>query len=141
VDLFQIQNAGPEITATNYFELPHAAAGKVLVSCNAGAFRVLVPDSAAGYIEEMRTGLVVIVSRGPWPAEGRDDAFELLFDDHTPSPFALHLSPESFDRLPARGDEGRSFVLSVWTRGPVKQLERPCRYRRVPSIPCLKPWK
>ena len=36
-----VENDGPEIVATNYWELPAAAAGKFLVSVNAGAFRLL----------------------------------------------------------------------------------------------------
>jgi hypothetical protein len=138
--MLEVASRGADIVSTNFFDLPEARAGKLLVSCNAGAFRVLVPDSAIDQVEEMRTGLDIIVSRGPWPAAGLADGFELLFDDRTDSPFALQLSTTSFDRLPARTDEGKSFVLSVWTRGPAKQFEKPCRYRRVEWIPCLKPW-
>jgi hypothetical protein len=105
--LLQIENNGAEIIATNYFDGSEARAGKLLVSCNAGAFQVLVPDSQAAYVAEMATGLDIIVSRGPWPAVWLPDGFELLFDDRTDSPFALQLSPESFDRLPPRKTRGR----------------------------------
>jgi hypothetical protein len=137
---FRVENDGPAIVATNWFDLPEAAAGKLFVSCNAGAFRVLVPDAQRGYLADMQTGVDVIISRGPWPDVGLPDGFEILFDDRTDTPFALHLSPDSFDRIPAATDEGKQFVLSVWTRGPRKEFERWCRYRRVAGIPCLKPW-
>jgi hypothetical protein len=68
---------------------------------------------------------------------------EILFDDGTDSPFALHLSPESFDLLPAEPPAGREWVLTVWElqQGtPQRALERPCHWRRVPRIPWLKPW-
>jgi hypothetical protein len=140
VTVFQVENNGADITSTNWFDSAEARAGKLFMSCNGGAFRVLVPDSQAAYVAEMRTGRDIVVSRGLWPAVGLADAFELLFDDHTDNPFALQLGADSFDRIPVRTDEGKSFVLSVWTRGPVKQFEKPCRYRRVERIPCLKPW-
>lgn len=140
--ILQVTNNGPEIIETNYFDLEAAAAGKFFVSINAACFRVLVPEVCESTIPDMKTATEAIISRGPWPAERRKDGFEILFDDHTESPFALHLSPESFDRLPAQDDAGRGDLkLSVWVAGPRKVIELPARYRIVRSIPFLKPWE
>lgn len=141
--MLRVENHGPLILATNFWDLPEAKLGKVLVSLNAGAFRILLPASAEPTLDDMRTAKECIVSRGPWPAQGLPDAMEILFDDGTDGPFALHLSPQSFDRLPIDDDAAKEWILSVWTRPrrgrPHKALERPCWYRRVPSIPWLKP--
>ena len=32
-----VENDGPDLVATNYFDTPEAAAGKLYVSCNGGA--------------------------------------------------------------------------------------------------------
>ena len=140
--MLRIENHGPLLIASNFWESEEEAAGKFFLSTNAGAFRLLVPRSQEPAVSEMATAREVIVSRGPWPAVGREDAIELLFDDRTDTPFALHFSIETLDRLPLDTDVGREWIFSAWTvprrRGPHKSLERPCWYRRVARIPCLQ---
>lgn len=138
--MLQVQNSGPDIVASNFWDLPEPRAGTFFLSTNAATFRLLVPDVAADQVAEMKTAVEAVVSRGPWPAMGLRDAIEILFDDRSDSPFALQLSPESCDRLPPAADAGRRITLTVWTRGPVKMLELPCGFRTVPRIPCLEPW-
>lgn len=141
--MLEIKNHGPLILSSNYWDLPAAKAGKILVSCNAGAFRVLLPATQEGFIPDMTSARGCAVSRGPWPEKRLDDAFEVLFDDGTSNPFALHLARESFDRIPEAADAASQWVLTVWTgrRGkPRMVLERPCHYRLAKAIPDLRPW-
>lgn len=141
----EVRNHGPLILSTNYWDTPECKLGRYLVSINAGAFRLLLPDVYESALEDMKTAKGVAVSRGPWAAQRLTDAFEFLFDDGTDSPYALHSSPEAFDRLPTDADAAGEWVFSVWTRPrrgkPHKALERPCRYRRSPQIPDLRPWE
>jgi hypothetical protein len=142
--LIQIHNHGPLILATNYWQTELAAAGKFYASVNAGAIRLLVPVAQRAAIEDMRAARYVVLSRGPWPAMGLIEAVELLFEDGTEEPYALHLSPESFDLLPAEPPAGQEWLLTVWDdkKGrPHKAIERPCHWRRVPRIPWLRPWR
>lgn len=86
----------------------------------------------------------VIISRGPWPEQGKQDVIEILFEDGTDNPYAIHLSSESLDRMPLDSDQDRHgqpprWKLTVWTRTG-KALELPCRYRRAKQIPCFMPW-
>jgi hypothetical protein len=143
-DLLRIDNDGPRILATNHWGSAVERAGKFSVSLNAGAFRLLVPASHEHIVSEMATGVGVAVRRGPWRALRLADAFEILFDDGTPDPFVLPLTPESFGRLPAPGDVAGRLVFSVWTRPrggdrPRLALERPCRYRLSKRPPDLRP--
>ena len=85
----QIQNNGQLILASNYWNSDYARAGKVYLSVNAGAFRLLLPDLFTSELADMRTALEVFISRGPWPAQRCSDAIELLFDDWTDNPYAL----------------------------------------------------
>jgi hypothetical protein len=90
----------------------------------------------------MGTGREVIVSRGPWPEARVRDGLELLFDDGSTDPYALHLSAESADRLPLPEDVAREWIFTAWVLRdgqPHKALERPCYYRLVPAIPDLSP--
>jgi hypothetical protein len=142
VDVLQIENHGPLLIASNFWGTEMERAGKFYLSINAGAFRLLVPRGQEPAVTEMATAQEVVVSRGPWPAEGRDEGIELLFEDGSDAPFCLHLSIESLDRLPLAEDAGREWVFTAWTaprRGrPHKALERPCWYRVVPKIPWLR---
>lgn len=134
-----IKNDGQAIESTNYWDLEQAQRGYVFLSWNAGAGRLLVPDSQAAIIREMKTGKYVIVSRGPWKDQGGRDAIELLFEDGSDSPFALHLVAEQCDRMIPATDQGGGLVVSVWTRAG-EQMRLPGKYRRVEEIPCLAPW-
>jgi hypothetical protein len=139
-----IENHGPLITATNYWDSELAHRGKLFVSVNAGAVRLLLPSAMYPVLADMRTAKECVLSRGPWPAERRQEAVELLFDDGSDTPFALQLTPESFDLLPAEPEVGREWVCAVWIAKdgrPHKSLERVCHWRRVERIPWLKPWK
>src|SRR5262249_38420027 len=115
-DLLRIDNDGPRILACSFWGSEVEWAGKLYVSLNAGAFRLLVPASLESAIAEMAPAEGVAVSRGPWPAMRLPEGFEILFDDGTPDPLALHLMPASFDRLPAPGDVAGEWLFSVWTR-------------------------
>ncbi len=143
--MISITNDGAAITATTYWQTEHAARGVLYVSINAGAIRVLVPPVAEDAIlPELRTARQVAVSRGPWPDQRRDDALEILWDDGSDTPFAVHLAIEQADRLPATADEGRrDLTCSVWTAGPdgaaVARGAWPCTYRRSPGLPDLRP--
>jgi hypothetical protein len=86
----------------------------------------------------MRSARKVIVSRGPWPAAGKSDAIEVLFDDGSENPYALHFGTEQVDRLLA--DAGREARCTVWTAGPCLRLALPAYYRRVARLPCLQGW-
>lgn len=144
MSIITISNHGPLIAATNYWESAIEAAGKVFVSANAGAIRILIPREHRAVIEDMRAARHCVLSRGPWPEMGLADAVEIMFDDGSGEPFALHLSPESFDLIPAAPEAGREWVVTAWDlkrRRPHKAVERACHWRRVDRLPCLAPWE
>lgn len=142
--MLEIKSHGPLILSTNYWDSPFAAKGEYIVSLNGGAFRVLLPPQWEGFIEDMQAAKGCAVSRGPWPDRGLPDAFEILFDDTTSDPFALHCEARTFITAPLPEDVAKEWILSVWTqprRGkPRMVMERPCRYRLSPAIPDLRPW-
>lgn len=137
--LITINNRGQAILATDYWATPAAAAGYVFLSWNAGAGRVLIPDSRKSMLREMAGATEVIVSRGPWAEQNGREALELLWEDGSAAPFAIHLVAEQTDRLLPDTDQGGGFVIAAWTRGGLKG-RWPGRYRRVDRLPCLAPW-
>ncbi|MFE8034772.1 hypothetical protein [Thiohalocapsa marina] len=134
-----IQNKSQAIDWTDYWTSEHARAGLFFLSWNAGAGRLLVPDSQKRCLREMRGASQVIVSRGPWVDQGGRDALELLWEDGTDSPFAVHIVAEQTDRMIPDTQQGGGFDIAVWTRGGLKE-RWPGRYRVVDAIPDLRPW-
>lgn len=135
--MIEIHNNGPAISGTNYWDTEHA--GYFYLSWNAGAARLLVPDTRVGEIAEMRTGEYVILSYGPWTDQGSRPAWELLWEDGSDSPYAIHLVEEQTDRRPPVEDQGGGLIVTAWTRAGLVATW-PGKFRRVREIPCLQPW-
>ena len=137
--MITIRNNGPHIEETNYFDSEMAEDGLLYLSWNAGAARLLVPDVQAIYIPEMLAVSEVVLSRGSWPIRGKKDALEILFDDDSISPLALHLSEQQWSWMLKDSDSGKSFPFSVWSRKGLagKHIGH---FRRVCELPNLQPW-
>jgi hypothetical protein len=139
-DFLVIENKGQVLAKTNYFDSEPAARGFFFLSWNAGAGRLLVPDSQKPSLRDMRSAKYVIVSSGPWQEHGAVPAYEQLFEDHSDAPFAVTIPHYQSDRtLPSR-DEGGGFFITIWTRDGLKG-RLPGRYRQVAAIPCLEEWR
>ncbi len=143
-DFIKIENDGAEMVSTNYFETEHARSGYVFLSVNAGCFRLLVRTGTGIPLDDIKTGEVVLVTRGAWPAAGRCDALELLFEDYSDSPFILNIVLEQVDRMPQDKDRDRKGQPPRWTFAVYteegKVYEAPARYRKVKKLPCMKGW-
>lgn len=135
--MIEIFNVGREIASTNYWDIPFGRDGYVYLAPNAGAWRLLTPQYWRD-IEEITHAQGVAITRGPWAAKGVADAVEILFDDGSDSPYALHVTLAQVERLPAAEDPTERRML-VYGPGPSILLDLPCRYRLGP-IPCLAPW-
>jgi len=138
--MITVSNQGQRIVSTNYWDMDQAKAGYFFLTWNAGAGRLLVPDSQKSALQEMKkVASEVIVSRGPWTDQGGRDALELLWEDGSDSPYVIMLATEQCDRLIPDTDQGGGFVIAAWTRSGIKQ-RWPGKYRIVDSLPCLQPW-
>jgi hypothetical protein len=138
--MFIIINDGQAIKETNYWRGKYAAAGFFYLTWNAGAGRLLVPDSQTHALVEMASARFVVVSAGPWVEQGGRPAIELLFEDGSDSPFCLHLVQEQVDRVLPATDQGGGFIISAWTCSGGEQGRWPGKFRQVSSIPCLAQW-
>jgi hypothetical protein len=142
--MITVSNDGQLITSTNYWSTVYAREGKVFCSINAGAIRILLPPSRWNDLSDMSRSQYCILSRGPWPQEKQAEGIEIMFEDFSDSAYALHLTPKSFNLLPANPERGREWTLAVYVEKdgkPHKSLERVCHWRRVPFIPFMKPWE
>lgn len=137
--MLTIINNGQDIADTNYWDSDMAKDGNFFLSWNAGAARLLVPDSLKSTIYEMQTGNHVVISRGPWAQQNERDALELMFDDFSDRPFFITICTEQTDRLTPYTDQNSDFDIVLWTRDG-EHLRLPGKYRVVDQLPCLKAW-
>lgn len=134
------RNDGTQIAHTNYWTSDLAKAGYAFLSYNAGAARLLLPPALAPAVEEMKLAREVILSVGHWPAK-QADGVEVMFEDDSDSPWALHMSLEQCDRRLPEDNQGGGFFVSVWTEDLGEVFRLPARFRKVAQIPCLAPWQ
>lgn len=135
-----VRNDGKKIIETNFWDSPMAQAGYAYLSWNAGAARLLLPNTLVSAVNDMRAATQVIVSRGPWIERGGREAVEVLFDDDTDAPFSICLAMEQTDRRLPACSQGGGFSVDVWTRTGC-QASIQGKYREVAMIPCLEPWQ
>ena len=116
--VFTIENAGPELVRTDYWATEHAQIGLLYLSGNAGALRLLVPESAEGLLADMGTGKEVLIEESVrLPGE----CLDVVFNDGSAEPFFASIDIKQVDR---RLTASR-LRLTVWTeRGKV--LDLPC---------------
>lgn len=136
--MLYIENDKEEIINTNYWDSDFAQQGLLYLSWNSNCARLLIPDQLDQIISEIRTGLKVIISKGPWPAANKNIGLEILFDDHTQKPFSIHLAKEQTDFTPDKDMNENQITFSAWTRKG-KQYSNNAKYRIVNKIPCLMP--
>lgn len=111
-----ISNDGQLIKDTNYWNSPNARKGLYFLSGNAGAWRLLVPDTQKWVLTEMATAKHVEIELG---FEQGQRVAEIWFDDETPTPFRLLMSTNTMDRrmVPTK----KRHPLLVYTRDGLQQ--------------------
>ncbi len=135
-----IENDGPAILKSNYWDTDVAQHGKLYLSTNAGAFRLLLPDCHQSLLAEMsRHAKHVVLSWVPVERQ-KGYAVEWMVEDGSDTPWACHLSAGAVDRLPLIEDQPKPWRGTVWVRGPRLALDLPAYCRQVRSLPCLKPY-
>ena len=141
-----IENHGPLITRTNWFDSPAAAQGVLAVSTNAGAVRLLIPRVQEAAIQEITACRHIVLSVGPWQKRTGPEALELLFEDGTDAPFSIHVGTNQvLDGWPNTLQQG--WLFTAWTAPrrrdgrPHRAVEKPAFVRRSLTLPDLSPWE
>jgi len=98
-----IYNDNQRIAETNYWKTTLSKRGFYYMTLNAGCYRLLVPDNHDDFLREISTASTVTISRGATSQLDTPctDAFEIVFEDGTNTPYAITMSKEYWDRLPA----------------------------------------
>lgn len=136
----EIDNQGGELVSTNYWDSPMEKGGLLYLSWNAGVARIMLPDKCISILREIKTGKYCIISQGPQFSYNRTaNTIELLFEDHTDSPFSMQLGAVQVDRRVDCTKPQEGFKVTVWSRNG-KLHSMPGKLRSANLLPCLKPW-
>jgi hypothetical protein len=135
-----VENEGALITSTNYWTSTYAQAGEFFFSVNAGCIRLLIPDGLSPPLGDdvLDSARYVIVTRGMFHGQ---DGYEVLFEDNSARPFAIHTLANQWDRLIPRSDAGRTNLLFHVYRDGHLVRKMTARFRVVSHLPYLRPWK
>lgn len=134
--LITIENNGPELLHTNYWDSPHASAGYVYASWNAGALRLLLPDSMLDELDDLKAGHTVIVT---WGWINSVEGLEIMFEDDTDSPYAIQMVAQQCDRRLADLNLGHEMPVTAWGRAG-RLAQWPGRFRVGTTLPDLSSW-
>lgn len=143
-DLIIIDNKGAELANTNYWDHPMARQGFVYLTWNAGAARLLVPDTLVPMIPDWTRGVsLVVLSTGLLDDDPARPAIELMFEDGSDAPFALHFLTSQSDRdtlTVSTADAKKARPFALWTRAGCVWRST-IRVRAAGSLPCMAPWQ
>jgi hypothetical protein len=132
-----IQNLGEDIVRSNFWETSYNQNNEFFLSFMSGTFRLLLPEGMTSMLTEMENVKKIFISRGYWAEHDILDAYEILFEDYSDSPFCVWLAPTQVDRHPASEDAGKMLSCSLWRKGPRKAFEAPAEFRLVEEIPTM----
>ena len=136
--LLSFVNDGAELMETNYFDSPQASQGLAFLSWNAGCARLLCPMALESMLSELGDEVAhVVLTKGIATQNGIEHScIELMFEDHTDSPYSITISTENCDRnignVPQSG-----FVVAIYFEGGLKN-KYPGHYRTADTLPCLR---
>jgi len=132
------KNDGPELVETNFWDA-EIGARHFAFSVNAGCMRLLVPNCHKPSITDMIACEYVIASILRKIRPGTI-SIELLFEDHTQTPFNIQMTPGAcLSLFPVAENSKIPRKLTIWTEGLCKVAELPIYSRNVPRLPWLKP--
>jgi hypothetical protein len=128
-----IENNGPEIVSSNY-NMTYGPFAFLYLSLNAGAFRILVPESKINLLLfEIKSAKKFIAIRMKFGPEMKNkQGVRIVFDDMSQSPYFTDFAEPLLDRLPAREDHNRTFKLIIYTftgEKPIKKFEVPILFQ------------
>jgi hypothetical protein len=134
------KNNGPELVYTNFWD-SEINSKFCAFSVNAGCLRLLVPNCSKSSIPDMIACEYVVASILS-KIRPMTISIELLFEDHSQTPFSIHMIPEAcLSLFPLAENSKVPRKMTIWTEGLNKVAELPIYSRTVPKLPWLKPLK
>ncbi len=131
MEVIKINNNGPDIESTNFWDLFLAREGFLYLSIHEGVARLLVPPDYTEVLMNMTLGSRATLTKGVWNGY---DAYEIMFEMRRHEPYAVFIRTRHIDEPLSDDDLNKEFSLTIWTRDG-KQAEMPASYQKADTLP------
>jgi hypothetical protein len=123
---------------TTYFDTEMCSKGFYYLVHSNYKYFLLLPKWNDRVIREMETGKSVVITRGNY--KGKDDCFEVMFDDGSDNPYMIMLEDEQFTRIsPLQEGWNGLFYVYSGDLDEYKLYFSQVYYRIADNLPCLLP--
>jgi len=126
------------ITDTTFFETDLCEAGYYHLVFNMNTYSLFIPDGKDDWLAEVVEAESVVITKGSY--NGKNDCFEIMFEDNTETPFMIIISDEQFSRISPleEGWNGHLYIFAG-SLNNCKQKHENVHYRVADSLPFCKP--
>jgi len=125
------------ITDTTYWDTDVCEAGYYHLVFNMDTYSLLIPDNKDDWLVEIVEAESVVITRGSY--NGKNDYFEIMFEDNTETPFMIMISDEQFSRVsPLKEGWNGHFYIFAGSLGNLKLDFDKVYYRVADTLPFCK---
>lgn len=135
------------VATTSYWRTVGAREGMYYLQWSPAGAHLLVPRLCLSDTLDMMLCKEVVISSGCMPEfVDRGEVYEVMFDDGSDAPFAIHMdaddfsSKDSIDRSQWAPEHGSNLTIEVVPEVGVDRFTKICRYREVDLLPSRAPW-
>jgi hypothetical protein len=124
---------------TTYWNTDVCAKGLFYLVRNSNKYFLFIPEGRYDILKEMDTAKSIVITRGNY--NGKDDCFEVMFDDTSDNPYMIILQDEQFSRITSPLEEGWNGTFYIYS-GKLEEYNRffsYVYYRIEDNLPCLQP--
>jgi hypothetical protein len=123
---------------TTYFNTEMCEKGFYYLVHNMDRYFLFLPKRNERVLKEMETGKSIIITRGNH--NGKNDSFEVMFDDNSDNPYMIILEDEQFTRIsPLKEGWNGTFYVYSGDLEEYKLYFSQVYYRITDNLPCLQP--
>jgi len=126
------------ITNTTYWDTDVCEAGSYHLVFSVDTYSLLIPENKDDWLEEIVEAESVVITRGNY--NGKNDCFEIMFEDNTETPFMIIISDEQFSRVsPLKEGWNGHLYIFVGSLNNCKQDYDKVYYRIADTLPLCNP--
>jgi hypothetical protein len=126
------------LVETDYWNTEICEKGFYFLVYNMDKYFLLLPENKNGLLNEVVTAQSVVITKGSY--KGKNNWFEIMFEDNTDNPYMIMLEDEQFLRASPlkEGWNGQLYIYSDSLSKYKCNLDK-VYYRVTDNLPCLKP--
>jgi len=126
------------MTDTTYWDTDACENGFYHLAFSMDTYSLLIPENKDDWLEEITEAQAVVITRGNY--NGKENYFEIMFEDNTETPYMILLSDEQFSRItPLKEGWNGHFYIFVGSLYNCKLDFDKVYYRIADTLPFCNP--